>query len=133
MKGLWRLAPHQQPNRVQPAQGFTLLEVLVALGIMAIVLMAGLQASGALTSMAERQRTQWLAQLCAHNALAQVRLATTMPPLGQQTLTCNQWGQAFQVTLQVDSTPNPSFRKVQAVVGNGTYTWLQMSTVVGRF
>lgn len=133
MNGLLHQLSGQRPGRHTPAYGFTLLEVLVALGIMATVLIAGLQASAALTGMAERQRTQWLAKLCANNALAQVRLVATMPPLGQQVLTCTQWGQAFQVTLQVDSTPNPSFRKVQASVGNGTYTWLQLSTVVGRY
>eukprot|EP01041_Mallomonas_annulata_P022577 gene22577-42909_t len=38
-----------------PAKGFTLIEVLVALGIVAIALMAGLQATGALSNHAQRQ------------------------------------------------------------------------------
>jgi general secretion pathway protein I len=114
-------------------QGFTLIEVLVALGITAISLMAGLQASSAITRLAERQHTQWLAELCAQNALVQVRLSPTMPALGRGNLACAQLGQNFLVTVQVDSTPNPSFRKVQASVGSEGHTWLQVSTVVGRF
>lgn len=42
--------------------GFTLVEVLVALGIVAIALMAGLQATAALTRQAERQAGMVLAQ-----------------------------------------------------------------------
>ncbi|OZA53984.1 MAG: type II secretion system protein GspI, partial [Acidovorax sp. 17-64-282] len=50
-----------------PERGFTLVEVLVALGIVAIALMAGLQATTALTRNAQRQSDIVLAQLCAEN------------------------------------------------------------------
>ena len=52
------------------ARGFTLIEVLVALGIVAIALVAGLQASAALTNNAQRQTDALLAQMCAENELA---------------------------------------------------------------
>jgi general secretion pathway protein I len=45
----------------QSNQGFTLIEVLVALGIVAIALMAGLRSTDALSRNAARQSTQWLA------------------------------------------------------------------------
>ena len=57
------------------ARGFTLVEVLVALGIVAIALLAGLQATAALTRNAQRQSDVLLAQLCAENELVKVRLA----------------------------------------------------------
>ena len=40
--------------------GFTLIEVLVALGIVAVALMAGLQAIGSLNRQADRQTTSLL-------------------------------------------------------------------------
>jgi len=43
-------------------RGFTLIEVLVALGITAVALMAGLQATGALSRNAERQTLSMLGQ-----------------------------------------------------------------------
>jgi prepilin-type N-terminal cleavage/methylation domain-containing protein len=43
--------------------GFTLIEVLVALGIVAIALMAGLKATGSLSRNAERQTISMLANL----------------------------------------------------------------------
>ena len=47
------------------ARGFTLVEVLVALGIVAIALVAGLQATAALTNNALRQSDVLPAQMCA--------------------------------------------------------------------
>ena len=57
-------------------RGFTLIEVLVALGIVAIALMAGLQATAALTRNAQRQTDVLLAQTCAENELIKIRLAS---------------------------------------------------------
>ena len=88
-------------------RGFTLVEVLVALGIVAIALMAGLQAAGALTRNAQRQSDVLLANVCAENELARVRLSRQMPGVGESDVACEQAGHAFTVRLTVAGTPNP--------------------------
>jgi general secretion pathway protein I len=118
----------------RPAQrGFTLIEVLVALAIVAIALSAGLQATTALTRNALRQSSVLLAHVCAENELVRVRLASTMPPIGDANLACEQAGRTFAVTLSVLPTPNPSFRRVDAQVFEDQVAVLRLSTVVGRF
>ena len=115
------------------ARGFTLVEVLVALGIVAIALVAGLQATSALTRNAQRQAGVLLAQLCAENELAKVRLSRQMPSVGDTDVPCEQGQRAFVVKVRVSPTPNPSFRRVDALVQDEASTVLQVSTVVGRF
>jgi general secretion pathway protein I len=115
------------------ARGFTLIEVLVALGIVAIALVAGLQATTALTNNAQRQSDVLLAHLCAENELTKVRLSKQMPGVGNTDVPCEQGGKAFQVRMAVSPTPNPSFRRVDAQVLDGTSPILRLSTVVGRF
>lgn len=115
------------------ATGFTLIEVMVALGIVAIALAAGLKATAALATNAQRQSDMLLAQLCADNALASVRLARTLPALGETRATCPQAGRTFEVTLAVAATPNPNFRRVDAITRAGDQTLLRISTVVGRY
>ena len=114
-------------------QGFTLIEVLVALGIVAIALAAGVRSTGALTRNAERQSDLLLAQLCAENALVAVRLSRQMPAVGDNTTACEQVGRSLAVTLSVRPTPNPNFLRAEAHVAEREVPLLTLSTVVGRY
>jgi general secretion pathway protein I len=115
------------------ARGFTLIEVLVALGIVAIALVAGLHATSALTQNAQRQSDVLLAHICAENELTRIRLSRQMPGVGDSDLSCEQAGRSFAVRLSVATTPNPNFRRVDAQVSDGSAPILRLSTVVGRY
>lgn len=116
------------------AAGFTLIEVLVALAIVAIALAAGTQAVSALTRNAQRQSDVMLAQLCAENELVKARLARQMPAVGTATLVCSQAGVDFAVTISTTQTLNPNFRRVDVQVRDASdASVLQVSTVISRY
>ena len=117
----------------QSQRGFTLVEVLVALSIVAIALMAGTQATSALTRHAQRQSDMLLAQVCAENELIRVRLARQMPGVGDTQVACEQAGKTLAVRLAVRATPNPNFLRVDAQVVDGESSLLRLSTIVGRY
>ena len=103
-------------GRASRAAGFTLIEVLVALTIVALCLAAGLRAAGAMTSNSDRLAINSLAQWCAENELTEMRLTKT-----------------FNVRLAVRSTPNPNFRRVEAqVFDDRDRPLLTLTTIVGR-
>ena len=112
--------------------GFTLIEVLVALAIVAISLMAGLKATGALDRQADRQVLALLGQICADNELIRLRLLRQLPDLGEQQAPCLQAGRELRVSLTVQPTPNPNFRRVDAQVFERDVPLLRTSTLVGR-
>lgn len=113
-------------------RGFTLIEVLVALSIVAVALLAGLKATGALSRNAERQTLAILGQMCAENELIRLRLLHQLPGTGTQSTECMQAGQSLVVELQIQSTPNPNFNRVDARVWRQGESVLQLSTVMGR-
>ena len=115
--------------------GFTLIEVLVALSIVAIALFAGTQATSALARSSQRQTDLLLAHLCADNQLYELRLLGRLPSIGESTMSCEQGGRSFEVELQVRPTPNPSFVRVQLNVSDAekNYGIVQVTTVVGRY
>jgi len=122
---------------VKAHRGFTLIEVLVALTVIAITLAAGLQATGALTRAAVRQSDQWLAQICAENELTRLRLLRQLPATGDSEMQCSQADRNLLVRVSVLPTPNPNFRRIDAVVygdvdGNSV-RFVTLSTVLGRY
>lgn len=114
--------------------GFTLIEVLVALSIVAITLGAGIKAAGALTGNAERLALMTQAQWCAENQLAEVRLTRFFPPIGDTEFECQQLGRRYRGHLIVRPTPNPNFRRVDAALADDAgQSLLSISTIVGQF
>jgi general secretion pathway protein I len=125
---------HAPRRSARTASGFTLVEVLVAVAIVAITLAAGLKAAGALTDNAQRLSDIVNAQWCADNALTNLRLAKQFPGVGDIDFACNQMGRDYQGRLVTRPTPNPNFRRVDAVIVSETgVPLLTLSTVLGRY
>lgn len=115
------------------AAGFTLIEVLVALAIVAIALGAGLRAAGVLTDNAQRLSDVIAAQWCAENQLTGLRISRTFPGVGDADFACDQLGRSYAGKLVTRPTPNPSFRRVDAVVSDSEgRPLLTLSTVLAR-
>lgn len=98
------------------SQGFTLLEVLVALVIVGTALGASLRAVGSLTQNSGDLRASMMATWSAENRLAQVRLAREWPPFGRRTFQCPQAELRLVCEEEVLATPNPFFRRVEVSV-----------------
>jgi len=113
--------------------GFTLIEVMVALAIVAITLGAGIRAAGALTQNTQRMADIAAAQWCADNRITGLRLARLYPDTGDTAWACDQLGKSYAGRQVVRPTPNPNFRRVDEQVsdeyGNPIVT---LSTVLGR-
>ena len=103
-----------QAGRSSHQQGFTLLEVMVALAILAVVAVAASQASRSYLQSVANLKTRTLAQFVANNALTDLRTQQTWlnAPTSSQV---DEQGRRWQVTV----TPMPmgdTLERVQIAV-----------------
>jgi general secretion pathway protein I len=112
-------------------RGFTLVEVLVALTLSAVALMASLRAGAALSTNAYELRQRALAQWSAENRLARVRIGAEWPDLGRRSFDCPQAEVRLVCEEEVYATPNAQFRRVEVRVRGGEGDGVRLARLTG--
>jgi general secretion pathway protein I len=100
------------------AAGFTLIEVLVAVVILAVALAATSRAASLATDSALETRHRLLATWAAENRVAELRARRLFPPPATTRLTAEQAGLALVIDEVVAETPNPLLRRVELAVAD---------------
>ena len=111
-----------------------MIEVLVAVTVIAVALGAGIKAAGALTSNAQRLADVSAAQWCADNQLTALKLAHEFPGVGDSDFECQQLGRRYLGKMMVRPTPNPNFRRIDAqLFDEANLPLLTLSTILPRY
>lgn len=115
------------------AAGFTLVEVLVAVAVVAITLGAGLRAAGVLIDNSQRLSDVISAQWCAENHLANLKLMRQFPSVGEADFSCEQLGRRYSGRTLVSSQRFVDLRLVDVMVSDDSGRQLvRLSTLLYR-
>lgn len=96
--------------------GFTLIEVMVALAIIATVLGALIQAAGANAANAGKLRDKTVAQWVASNKLAEMQISGTFPDTGSKTGESEMLGLTWHWKTIVQKVEDEDLRRVDIQV-----------------
>lgn len=94
------------------ACGFTLLEVLVALAIFAVVAASVLTASTRSLQTASRLEDKTLAMWIADNRLTDLQLRETAPGSGREQGELDYAGRRWEWLSEIEATSDPALRRV---------------------
>ena len=100
-------------SRPRHIRGFTLLEMLVALTVLAIALLAALRASSAGVQNTTEIRNRLLAGWVAQNRLAEHLARRDWLPIGVVRGDESQAGMRFGWAEKIVGTPNYQFRRIE--------------------
>lgn len=98
--------------RPRPLLGFTLIEVLVALAILGIGLVAALRAEMTSTETAAALRSRQLAFWVAENQLALLRSRRQLPAVGEESAETTMGGENFVWRMTIGAMPQTAFRSI---------------------
>lgn len=104
----------RRPDR--PQRGFTLIEVVVAMAIVALGLMAVFRVVNDTVNNASYLRDRTFATWIADNRLAELRLAGEIPSVDETEGRLDYAGQAWRWTATVAQTPVENIRRVDVRV-----------------
>jgi general secretion pathway protein I len=121
MKMKRRIGPRRAPGRAHSANralGFTLIEILVAVAILAVALAATTRAASVATDGALETRQRLLATWTAENRIAEIRARRLFPTAATTRYSAEQGGLALVVDEVVSDTANPIIRRVDVAVAD---------------
>lgn len=99
-------------------RGFTLIEILVAIVILAVALAATTRAAGIAADGAIQTRERLLATWAAENRVAEIRARRMFPSPGTSQHPASQGRLALTIDETVATTANPVIRRVDLAVSD---------------
>jgi len=106
--------------RSKHKKGFTLIEVLVAMVILSLSLLAAIKVASGVTRSAIDLQEITIAQWVAMNKLVELRLAKSLPTTGRSNGQDEMAGRDWRCDSIVAETPYPKLREVHVEVKPAT-------------
>lgn len=101
---------------MRPASGFTLVEVLIALVVVALAMLALTRIAAIEIQNTDALRERSLAGWIAANAITETRLATAFPPTGIRDLRGRYANMDWRWRVDVKATPDERIRRIDVSV-----------------
>lgn len=106
----------RRQKRIHPQKGFTLLEVMIALAILAVASAGLLTASSGFMRQSGQLEQRVVANWAAQNWMNELRLSGTPPRIGESRAEAQLAGRRFLLKAETRSTESPLLVRVELKV-----------------
>lgn len=103
-------------RRASRQSAFTLLEVLVAMAVLALSLLAAIKVATEVTTSAIHLQDKTYAQWVAMNKVAELRLQTDWPAPGRSNGEMDMAGRSWHWQVEIKTTEDPNVRRLEVGV-----------------
>jgi len=97
-------------------KAFTLIEVLVAMAVLSMSLLAAIKVASEVTTSAVHMQDKTIAQWVAMNKVAEMRLQESWPSIGRSNGDVDMADRKWHWQMEVKSTPDNSVRRLEVSV-----------------
>lgn len=121
------------PKSRRAAQGFTLLEVLVAVAVLAIAMAAVISAMARQADNAGYLKQKTIAMWVAHNRLSELQLEGRAPDTGRSDGTAEMGGVEWRWDMTVTNTQDPRLARIDIEVKRPEQKQGSLAQITGFF
>ena len=98
-------------------QGFTLLEVLVALAVFSVAAISLMKINESQLRLSQRMEEKTFAHWIALNMITEMQSSQDWPSIGEQTGKVSMAGREWKMVVKTEATPVSRVRRIEVAVG----------------
>ena len=114
-------------------QGFTLLEVLAALAVISIALVALFSSLSQGTRLTSRIEERMIGNWVASNTMTEIKSITSWPTVGENTTDVEMAGRVWHVNQDIIETEDENVRRIEVSVSLDKKGSFQVASLFGYF
>ena len=113
--------------------GFTLLEVLAALAVISVALVALFSALSQGTRLTSRVEERMIGNWVASNSMTELKVGNNWPELGEQTIDVQMAGRSWYVLQDIKATEDENIRRIDITVSLDSKGEFRVASLFGYF
>lgn len=127
------MLPFKFNKQIKHLEGFTLLEVLAALAVISIALVALFTSLSQGTRLTSRVEERMIGNWVASNVMTELKTASSWPEIGEENSDIEMAGRTWHVNQAIEQTQDENIRRIEVTVSVDNKGSYSVASLYGYF